>query len=1177
MGALLRQLISTVFATALFLVAGLMMSAAVRAEDASIEDRGALGIDDPFAATLWRIDVDASGRHIVSSASNNSLTLWSPGEPERADILRVPLRDEERQRARAVAISPDGALIAYGVPPLRDAEGLPRHATARIYLLARNGGAIVHTIEDVETRPQALRFSPSGDALAAGLSDGCGLRVWKVADWSLMMADDAGYGGDTDSLNESCRTATPRDRDRLPDTPGLQFADMATAGLWLVTSGDTGLRGYRRDGDVIALHVHRQPADIGLGRPEGVALSPDGTRLAVGDRRIRATGAPIELKVAILDTATLSPAQPPLAVSENELLSPAFLDPAEVPGADQMALHRVAWVAADGDQWIYAGGTLWCQIVEPDLLLSAPDNPGLDICAVRWRVPSGTAETEDIAGEDTQIEDIGFIPVGADRVMDFAPIPGLAALAYATHRRVGALDMDGQPFVTEDDSEFFHRARGADLRDRRTGGDGDSLDFAISDDGKTVYFEDYRDDEHAPIRLTFTLNGLTLEKADHRPAELRPPDVDELRLAPWTSWWNRRTMPVVNDLKLKLREEPNDVTRAVALVGRDHALVGSANFIRLIDYSGDSARVTCQRRVSAEAFRVNVTPDGSLAVVGHSDATLRWYRVVEPESPEQCRFEHLLSVLIRETDWGSDEWTWTAWVPGTGQFASDVRAKRLLTWQVTRPSDGQIATVPHSAMLDLYDRTAVSQALLVTGASDNKAGELQNRVARTAEAASLIVDAPGDQASVTTANLPFVLKLKGETGWPKNLTVELGSGERVAKSFDDRPFTPDEPITLTGAGDVRLDVTLPSSVQRSWSNFHVCFMIDEVRTCRTLNWSGALEAPGKRRLWATIVGFSGYEDRGLELRFAQNDALDLARLFVEDYRARVVDRTSSVVPDFDEIRIDLIVSATTDTARSELAELAKLPFVHVHEPTVGSVLAALEHVAAQDRNEELADDLVLFYYSGHGLVHPYNTDKGRTALLGPDIEASLSHATMQRSALSSDALLQALQQISAEKLVILDACRTTTGIPSEIPFDPALVKREFENEVLSAHFLFSAKAGQFSLEQKRFVFSSRRPAAHSGNGLFTYGLLRALTDPEADLEGESSGRNKIEVVEIDRFLRRFFDPDNAQQSAGALIEQLLENGLAQTSQQPTLVPARRLHSDISVVRSLEPDQKQAVD
>ncbi len=147
-----------------------------------------------------------------------------------------------------------------------------------------------------------------------------------------------------------------RDCDPFPDTPGLAWGKAASGEQLLVTSGDTGVRLYKPDANSVALLATKSPADIALERPEGVAVSPDGTRLAVGDARVRGASQTVKLQVAVLDLMTLTPTSANLTLPETAVLSPALLDAKATPGADQMALNRVAWTEDDSGEAIYAGG-----------------------------------------------------------------------------------------------------------------------------------------------------------------------------------------------------------------------------------------------------------------------------------------------------------------------------------------------------------------------------------------------------------------------------------------------------------------------------------------------------------------------------------------------------------------------------------------------------------------------------------------------------------------------------------------------------------------------------------------------------------------------------------------------------------------------------------------------------
>jgi hypothetical protein len=1117
----------------------------------------ALIINDLFAAPLWRIDVDADETHLVAGSPAKAAAVWSLDDPSAAELLRLPLRDEEMQRAHAIAISPDGKRVAAAVPPLRDDKGFARAGTAAIYIIERASRRIEKAItSDVATRPQALRFSPDGTLLAATLSDGCGLRVWRAAGWSLAGSDDAGYGGPSGTC---CPATAGTDCDPFPDTPGLAWSKSASGEQLLITSGDTGVRLYKPDANSVALLATKSPADIALERPEGVAVSPDGARLAVGDARVRGASQTVKLQVAVLDLMTLTPTSANLTLPEAAVLSPALLDAKATPGADQMALNRVAWTEDDSGEAIYAGGLTWCQIADPSLVLGTQEGEGTENCIVRWRLPA--------SGSADKPGDVHFIRAGLDRVMDLAALPKRKALAYATLQRIGALHDDGTTYVNDAGTEVFAAARAFDFRDRpvdrKTGA---MLGFDVSADASTVYFEDYRGTAAAPIALTFNIDQLKLEQATARPANVAPPKRDPLIVDKLANWWNGAKPPVIYGLPLDALQGIRDTYRAVALAPDKRAVVGSATHVRVVGYGSGKAEVLCQLRVSAEAYRAAVSDDGSLTVVGHSDGTLRWYRIEHGKDGAACSLTQLLAVHIRQADGEDGSWIWASWLPTTGQFAADPRAKDLLGWQVSG-AGGQVETVRFADLLQYYAPDAVKAALRQSAPSPDVVASLEKSIGDATDALRLMVLTPDENSQVATETVKFDIKADGGTTWPRKLYVATGSGARIAKTVLGKDIAPNDAIEIAAPGIVQMQVKLPPSERQQHRNVDVCFLVDRQRDCHTINWSGALEKPAARALHAVIVGVSAYKDPAMSLAFAQNDALDLARIFVNDYKARIVDKTSRVPADYASVSIDLLVAAGSSSAKSELADLQSSGIVRVHDAAVGNIAAVLGKLAQQGTNE---NDLVLFYFSGHGMLNPFRGAKGLTALLGPNIDGNYTRESLEREALTSDRLIALLDPIPGEKLVIIDACRTTATIAGESAFDPAAIRLEFERNLLSADFFFSAAPGQYSLDQGELAYSTTRPKDEQGNGLFTYALLKSLTDMGTAPAG--SKPRKVEVYDVDRYVRGFFDSQDEESAAVRLIRRLQEQGISVALQQPMYVPARRRVSAGTVIRTLEPAQ-----
>lgn len=1127
-----------------------------RAGDAvppSTQSSPALILNDPMAAPLWRIDVDAGGQHLVSSSPAKAVSVWSLGTFGEPATIRLPLRDEEQQRAHAVAITPDGKLIAAAVPPLRDAKGYAKPGTAVIYILDRATGRIETSLTNIATRPQALRFSPDGSQLAATLSDGCGLRVWNTADWALSGSDDEGYGGSAGSCCPAGSTAV--DCDPFPDTPGLVWAKTG-AGQMIVTSGDTGVRLYKTRPATLDRIAAKSPDELGLERPEGVAVSPDATRLAIADARVRGKSATVKLQVAILRIDSLEPAQEPLTLPPQSVLSPALLDVKSTPGADQMTLNRVAWMTGESGDLIYAGGLTWCQIADPGLVVGQAEASGSENCLVRWRLSSASAPP-----------DVQFIRAGSDRVMDVSALPNQNALAIASLQRISAINEDGTIFVNESGREIFSAARAFDFRERPVDrANHVMLGFDISPDASTVYLEDYRGTPQAPIALTFSVDQLKLQPAGERPPGLLPPSRDPLLVDQLSNWWNSSKPPVLYGLPMTPLQGIRDTYRTVALAPGKRAVIGSSTFVRVVDYSAGKAGVLCQLRVSAEAYRVNVSADGSVAVVGHSDGTLRWYQIAQDnQDTAACKLTPLLAVHIRQADDGNG-WTWAAWQPETGKFAADPRAKDILGWQRQSP-DGQVETVRFADVLQLYAPDAVKLALRQKApASNTEIAALAKSVGDAVDPLRLTILTPDENADVDTATVRFDIKVDGGATWPRKLFVASGSGARLEKDVQGRALAPNEAIDVAVPGIVQLAVKLPRADRQQHRNVDVCFLVDRQRDCQTVNWTGPLEKPPPRALRAVVVGLSAYKDPALVLNFAQNDALDLARIFVRDYQARVADKTSAVPADYATVSIDLIVAATSPAVTAEMAELQKTGLVRVHEATIGNITSVLRNLASEAKNE---NDLVLFYFSGHGLLNPYRDAKGLTVLLGPDAASNYTRESLEKDALSSDRLIAMLEDVAGEKLVIIDACRTTASISGERAFDPAAVRLEFERNLLSADFFFSAAPGQYSLDQGEMAFSAARPQGEQGNGLFTYALLKSLTDPEL---AQGAKPHKVEVYDVDRYIRGFFDGNDAESAATRLIRRLNEQGIAVSLQQPVFVPARRRSASATVIRTLDPAQ-----
>jgi hypothetical protein len=277
------------------LLALLFVVFAIPAALAQLYEQPVLIIDPGMhTAQIKDVGADAAGRIAVTGSWDKTLPVWSLTDGELLRTIRLPAGPEVFGKIQAVALHPDGTLVAAGGWTTDSAS------EESIYVFETLTGKMSVRIAGLPGSTLSLAFSQDGRYLAAGLSKSNGLRVYdRQRQWSEVF----------------------RDTDYGSRIWGVTFS---ADGQLATTSFDGKVRLYDR---TFRLLSHRSRCPVGRS-PFRIAFSPDGSLLAVGYNN-----APT---VDILDGRSLAPM------------------PGPDVGLSKRPLSIVTW-SKDGET-LYAGG-----------------------------------------------------------------------------------------------------------------------------------------------------------------------------------------------------------------------------------------------------------------------------------------------------------------------------------------------------------------------------------------------------------------------------------------------------------------------------------------------------------------------------------------------------------------------------------------------------------------------------------------------------------------------------------------------------------------------------------------------------------------------------------------------------------------------------------------------------
>jgi DNA-binding beta-propeller fold protein YncE len=220
-------------------------------------------------AAIKRIGVDRDCRLLATGADDKTVRLWSLPEGKPLRTLRLPIGPGNEGKVNAVAVSPDGGLIAAGgwdaARSIGQQDGL--------YLFDAVSGALKAHVGGFGNVVNHLAFSPDGRHLAVTLGGAQGLRVI-----------------DVQGLKEIAADRDYRDRGN-----GAAFAP---DGRLFTVAYDGFLRAYDR-----SFHLVKKVATGGGKEPFSVAVDPGGR----ASRSVSATAPKSRFTRRPISASTLRP------------------------------------------------------------------------------------------------------------------------------------------------------------------------------------------------------------------------------------------------------------------------------------------------------------------------------------------------------------------------------------------------------------------------------------------------------------------------------------------------------------------------------------------------------------------------------------------------------------------------------------------------------------------------------------------------------------------------------------------------------------------------------------------------------------------------------------------------------------------------------------------------------
>ncbi|OPY04310.1 MAG: WD domain, G-beta repeat [Syntrophaceae bacterium PtaB.Bin038] len=483
--------------------------------------------------------------------------------------------------------------------------------------------------------------------------------------------------------------------------------------------------------------------------------------------------------------------------------------------------------------------------------------------------------------------------------------------------------------------------------------------FSISPDAVTVRF-DFLPERGVPAQFSVETKQIELNPAPS-PGMLDPLlKADGFELTDWLLKFE----PKLNGRPLPLRHRDQGTSYAV-VPDRKSFLYGTWWGLYRFDMKGKELWF---RSVPGAVRALNVSRDGSLAVAGVSDGTIRWYRMKDGRE---------LAAFYPH----SDRKRWVLWTPA-GYYDASEGGDELIGWHVNNGIDRAASFYPVSRFFERFYRPEVTaravkavedDATVIASLGVKAVPDIERAGIKPPPEAAIVSPLPGGQFDSDEQEI-------------KVIAEDQGGGIAEVRLYQNGKLLPREAagkVTREGGteehlfrvklveGENRLKVVALSREQVESSPMEI-----------TVTLRGAEK---ESDLHLVVVGINRYRNAALNLTYAETDAKGVIGFF-QSAAVKKLFRNVHVYPAMSE-------QATGPAIRGLFAEVGK---------------------------KAAPQDTLLIYLAGHG-----DTVGEEWYFIPHDVTAPEIEQELRTGGISNAFISESIKQCRAQKVfVMIDACKS---------------------------------------------------------------------------------------------------------------------------------------------------------